>query len=338
MTLPVEFQFRIGDEIIISGLKSKKDWNGKCGIIIGKYSKNKKRWPIEVQINKKPQAYLKTNNINIHKRGSGWVIDTSSETQRLNLLMKGYIRDLEAFSKVTSRQKKIFHDDFTYHMNDNLVCKGLKEFDKQLNVLKQTIMNLCIENNERIPPFLIDRTQVETMNDEMTHFEVIVAIEIGNNQFWQRITELRLHETTKLVYYARIKSVKIIDKKEFDKTHLQESEDVLNIKKVLNQKLNNNNNDGDLKTDINIDTTNDNNNEVKTDNETVNGNNNTSNDINDDIKGDDINENAVNNDNNNGNIKHNNSNNNSNENEDKTEIESRINKKLNNIDDSVKVL
>ena len=63
--LPDEYRFRIGDQVLIKGLKSKKDWNGKTAVVIGQYNKQKNRYPVELNINKKSQAYLKTSNIQV---------------------------------------------------------------------------------------------------------------------------------------------------------------------------------------------------------------------------------------------------------------------------------
>eukprot|EP01084_Bolivina_argentea_P029942 55549_1 len=104
--LPAELRFRKGDIVKMVQLKSKKKWNGKLATIIGPINKQKKRWPIEINFDDKAQALLQTKNLRIHCQGDLWVIDPNSPIQKLNLLLKSYTRDLEAFSKLTRRQKK----------------------------------------------------------------------------------------------------------------------------------------------------------------------------------------------------------------------------------------
>eukprot|EP01084_Bolivina_argentea_P144982 254254_1 len=164
--LPVELQFRHGDAVKMVQLKSKKKWNGKLATIIGPFNKQKKRWPLRINFADNAQALLQPKNIRLHKQGSGWIIDPSVPIQKLNLLLKAYTRDLEAFSKLTRREKKIFNDDFKYEMHDNIVCTGVADFDKALNLLKATIIKLSEVDaqQQKAERFLMDETQVMTLD------------------------------------------------------------------------------------------------------------------------------------------------------------------------------
>merc|ERR1712154_183836 len=41
-------EYRKGDKVRIHGLKSKPNWNGKIGEVVGRFSRKKERWPIKV--------------------------------------------------------------------------------------------------------------------------------------------------------------------------------------------------------------------------------------------------------------------------------------------------
>ena len=210
--LPAELRFRKGDIVKMVQLKSKKKWNGKYATIIGTFNRQKNRWPVEISFDDKANALLQVKNLRIHKTGPGWIINTNSPIQRLNLLLKAYTRDLEAFSKLTRRQKDIFDAKFVYQMHDDIVCKGLGEFDQQLNLLKLTIIKLAEANKgEQAEKFLIDDTQVMAMNDELTLFCVIVSIKIGNQKVWKRVSEVQLDKKSKLVSSAKIVSMEVTD-------------------------------------------------------------------------------------------------------------------------------
>merc|ERR1719233_2847476 len=40
--------FRKGDEVTLMGLQSKQHWNGRRAVVVGSFSKSKRRWPVEV--------------------------------------------------------------------------------------------------------------------------------------------------------------------------------------------------------------------------------------------------------------------------------------------------
>jgi len=209
--LPKELQFRKGDIVRMVQLKSKKKWNGKHATILGPFSRSKQRWPIQINFGPRTEALLQPKNLRIEQRGTGWVIDTKSPVQRLNLLLKCYTRDLEAFSKLTRREKKIFDDKFQYEMHDDIRCRGLSEFDHQLNVMKSTIIKLAEQQQESVEKFLIDDTQVMALDDGLLRFHVIVAIKIGNDQIWKRTALVELDADSKLVRFGKLLSMEICD-------------------------------------------------------------------------------------------------------------------------------
>merc|ERR1712154_238631 len=127
-------------------------------------------------------------------------------------LLKCYTRDLEAFSKLTRRQKKIFDEKFKYKMHDDIVCSGLSEFDHQLNSLKSMIIKLDEQSeDEKIEKFLIDDTQIMALDEELRRFHVIVSIKIGNGQIWKRTSLVQLDEKTKLVALGQLISTEVCD-------------------------------------------------------------------------------------------------------------------------------
>lgn len=213
--LPKELQFRKGDIVKMVQLKSKKKWNGKLATIIGPFNKEKQRWPIEINFDDKQHALLQSKNLRIHKQGIEWIIDINSPIQRLNLLLKSYTRDLEAFSKLTRRQNKIFNDNFKYEMHDNIIINNLSQFDQQLNIIKSNIIKLSEENkNNKIEKFLMDDTKVMALNDDLTQFNIIVSIKIGDNKSWQRITKVDIDSKTKLISNAKIISIQVVQDKD----------------------------------------------------------------------------------------------------------------------------
>merc|ERR1712154_68408 len=164
---------------------------------------------------------------------------TNAPIQKLNLLLKSYTRDLEAFSKLTRRQKKIFHDNFKYQMHENIICNGLSDFDHQLNLLKTTIIKLSeSQKDEKAEKFLIDDTKVMALNDDLTKFNIIVSIQIGNNQIWKRITEVHIDEKTKLISFAKIVSIQVTDdpksKQSIEENNDNKNDSNVDIKNILN--------------------------------------------------------------------------------------------------------
>merc|ERR1712129_222 len=132
-----------------------------------------------------------------------------------------------------------------YEMHDEIVCKGLGEFDQQLNLLKVTIIRMAEATNgkEEAEKFLIDDTQVMAMNDELTIFQIIVCVKIGNAKVWKRISEVQLDSKTKLVSLAKIISIQVVeDKKTNDASSKQEESidekqnDLQNIHADINNK------------------------------------------------------------------------------------------------------
>lgn len=205
-------------------LKSKKKWNGKSATIIGSFNKEKQRWPIEINFDDKSQALLQAKNLRLIKQGKKWIIDTNEPIQRLNLLLKSYTRDLEAFSKLTRRQNKIFNNDFKYEMHDNIIINNLSQFDQQLNLLKSTIIKLCQQQGDKVEKFLIDDTKIMSLNDDLTIFNIIVSIKIGDDKIWRRITEVNIDKKTKLISNAKITSIQVV-KDDLDKDKNKESND-----------------------------------------------------------------------------------------------------------------
>jgi len=59
------YQFRTGDRVRICGLQSMPDWNDKVGVIMGHFSRKKKRWPIELvdKDGKTQKSLLKAENL-----------------------------------------------------------------------------------------------------------------------------------------------------------------------------------------------------------------------------------------------------------------------------------
>eukprot|EP01083_Nonionella_stella_P072204 194507_1 len=56
--------FEIGDKVTLVDLKSKQDWNGRTAEIVGRFSKSKRRWPVEVMLDDgKTKALIKSVNL-----------------------------------------------------------------------------------------------------------------------------------------------------------------------------------------------------------------------------------------------------------------------------------
>eukprot|EP01084_Bolivina_argentea_P003708 6985_1 len=242
--LPTENEYRIDDMVGIFGLKDTPQLNGKHAKIIGCYDQYyDMKWPCEITITNaetilenydekteetlilidallltfsndmKPQTKsinIKPQNLKLISRGTNWIIDTNDDIQKINLLMKAYIEDIKTFIKLTSRQQTVFDSNFYYIMHNNLLCNGIKEFDNQLNIIKNTVGTY----NDKLPTFLIENCMVSCLNEELTHFEVIYLCFIGNG-WWKRIAELKLNENTKLVCFAKVKSMEIISHEQF---------------------------------------------------------------------------------------------------------------------------
>ena len=122
--LPTDLQYRKGDTIQIIQLWAYQEYNDKLATINGPYSMLKEKWPIEIDLEYgKLQTWIEHDNIKLYNYGDAWTIDPSSPLQRLNLLLKAYIRDLEAFAKLTRREDGIFNDNFVYQIHDSENCK-----------------------------------------------------------------------------------------------------------------------------------------------------------------------------------------------------------------------
>ena len=137
-----EYAFQQGDTVKLHGLKSKKKWNNKLAKVIGDYDSKTQRYPISVKNKEENKALIKASNMKMEKYGNLWKIDGSSKIQEINMLLKSYTRDLEAFAKLTARNKTIFCDDFEYIMHENIHCKSISQFDSQLNSMKNNIIQL----------------------------------------------------------------------------------------------------------------------------------------------------------------------------------------------------
>ena len=155
-----EYAFKRGDTVKLHGLKSKKKWNKKLATVIGDYDSKSQRYPISVQNKEESKALIKACNMKMEKYGNLWKIDGSSNLQQLNMLLKSYTRDLEAFAKLTARNKEIFCDNFEYIMHENIHCKSVSQFDSQLNSMKNNIIQLSESTNQSVPRALHDKTSV----------------------------------------------------------------------------------------------------------------------------------------------------------------------------------
>eukprot|EP01084_Bolivina_argentea_P186601 321605_1 len=51
-------QFKKGDKVVVKGLKSKQNWNGKTAEIIGAFSKSKQRWPVALELMKNNEKMI----------------------------------------------------------------------------------------------------------------------------------------------------------------------------------------------------------------------------------------------------------------------------------------
>lgn len=71
--LPAELRFKPGDIVKMVQLKSKKEWNGKYATIIGAFSKQKKRWPVQINFGDRASASLQVKNLRVHQLGHGWI-------------------------------------------------------------------------------------------------------------------------------------------------------------------------------------------------------------------------------------------------------------------------
>jgi len=70
--LPEELRFKPGDIVKMVQLKSKKGWNGQYATIIGAFSKQKKRWPVQINFGDRASAALQVKNLRMHQPGHGW--------------------------------------------------------------------------------------------------------------------------------------------------------------------------------------------------------------------------------------------------------------------------
>jgi len=66
--------FRKGDEVKLMGLQSKEHWNGRSAIVVGPFSKSKRRWPVEVmeEEDNTKKALIRTKNLVLERKGPRW--------------------------------------------------------------------------------------------------------------------------------------------------------------------------------------------------------------------------------------------------------------------------
>ena len=109
-------------------------------------------------------------------------------------------------------------------MKCDILNYNLSQFDQQLNLIKSNIIKLSEQNNDnnKLEKFLIDDTKVMALNDDLTQFNIIVSIKIGNSQLWQRTTTVDIDEKTKLIANAKIQSIKIIEE---DQDNIKNNDD-----------------------------------------------------------------------------------------------------------------
>ncbi|ETO23562.1 hypothetical protein RFI_13615 [Reticulomyxa filosa] len=213
--LPLEHAYRTDDIVELVGLENRPLWNGEKAVIIGEFEKDVQRYPVELtNVSEKPKALIKGANLKLVKRGIKWKIDPENSIQRLNLLLQGYIRDLATFAKITSRHNKIFANKFSYKMHDGIIANSMTEFDKQLNILRQTIIQSS--KQQPIYSFVVDKTQVffyfvVVLNDDMDKFEIRNVIDLfdEDNRQWIRVSEVSLDKPNGLVKFAEFKGIQI---------------------------------------------------------------------------------------------------------------------------------
>ena len=68
-----EPEFEKGDIVILQGLKSKAQWNGKMATIVGKKIEDKNRWPIKLNSGDKSKALLQSKNFKLYQKGEATV-------------------------------------------------------------------------------------------------------------------------------------------------------------------------------------------------------------------------------------------------------------------------
>jgi len=66
--------FRKGDEVTLMGLQSKQHWNGRRAVVVGSFSKSKRRWPVEVVEEEETlkKALIRTKNLVLERKGPRW--------------------------------------------------------------------------------------------------------------------------------------------------------------------------------------------------------------------------------------------------------------------------